>query len=105
MCYNTRMLAVQTSPKYIEKAVQLPNGAWALVVFELVERNGQIVARAVSGKMLSDISAEKEAVLCLPAVKSPVEFIPVVSIFSDLVSNFTRDFSFMTCAVTRAPNL
>jgi hypothetical protein len=98
------MLAIQTRPKYIEKAVKLPNGEWALVVFELVERNGQIVARAVSGKILSDITPEKEAVLCLPAVKSPVEFIPVVSIFSDLVSNFTRDFAFVISQPTRAPS-
>jgi len=94
------MLAIQKSNKYIQKAVQLPNGAWALVVFELVERNGQIIAKAVSGKILSEI----KEVLCLPSVKSPTEFIPVKSIFSNLVLNFVRDFSFVMSQPTRAPS-
>lgn len=99
------MLAIQKQPKYIQKAVQLPNGDWALVVFELIESNGKIIARAVSGKILGDIQAEKEEILYLPSVKSPVEFIPIKSVFSEIVSCFVRDFSFMTCLVARAPNL
>jgi len=98
------MLAIQKSQKYIQKAVQLPNGAWALVVFELVERNGQIVARAVSGKILSEKTV-KEEVLCLPCVKTPVEFIPVLSTFNfiDFI-NFSSDFSFVLSQPTRAPS-
>ena len=49
------MLAIQKQQKYIQKAVQLPNGAWVMVVFELVERDGHIIAHAVSGKLLDDI--------------------------------------------------
>ena len=98
------MLAIQKSKKYIQKAVELPNGAWALVVFELVEQDGKIIARAVSGKILDGAKTEKEEVLCLPCIKSPTEFIPVKSIFSSLVSSFSKDFSFITCQVTRAPN-
>lgn len=97
------MLAIQKQPKYLEKAVQLPNGAWALVVFELVEENGHIIARAVSGKILNE-KIVKEKVLCLPVVKSPTEFIPVKSIFSNIVSNFFRDFSFVMSQPTRAPS-
>jgi hypothetical protein len=74
-----------------------------MVVFELVERNGQIIAKAVSGKLLNEVKAEDE-ILCLPAVKSPIEFIPVKSIFSNLVLNFVRDFSFVMSQPTRAPN-
>ena len=105
LCYNAFMLAIQKSQKYIQKAVQLPNGAWAMVVFELIERNGQIVARAVSGKMLGDIQSEKSEILCLPCVKTLVDFLPIKSIFSDLVSNFSKDFSFIMSQPTRAPSL
>jgi hypothetical protein len=98
------MLAIQKQQKYIQKAIQLPNGEWALVLFELVERNGQIVARAVSGKLLSDIDTNKEEVICLPCTESPAEFIPIKSIFSNLVSNFSKDFSFVMSQPTRAPS-
>ena len=98
------MLSLQTQPKHIQKAVQLPNGAWAMVIFELIERNGQIVARAVSGKMLGDIQAEPAEILCLPCVKTPTDFLPIKSIFSDLVSNFFKDFSFIMSQPTRAPS-
>jgi hypothetical protein len=64
------MLVIQKRNKYIEKAVQLPNGEWALVVFELIEKDGKIIARAVSGKRLSDIEAEQGETLCLPCVKA-----------------------------------
>ena len=97
------MLAIQKQQKYFQKAVQLPNGEWALLVFELVERNGQIIAKAVSGKILGEEIVTEE-ILCLPCVKSPVEFIPIKSVFSNIVLNFVKDFSFMTCLVTRAPN-
>ncbi|OHA46516.1 MAG: hypothetical protein A2541_00210 [Candidatus Taylorbacteria bacterium RIFOXYD2_FULL_36_9] len=97
------MLAIQKQQKYIQKAVQLPNGAWVMVVFELVERDGHIIAHAVSGKLLDDIENKKEEVLCLPDIKSPAEFIPIRSIFSDLVSTFSRDFSFVMSQPTRAP--
>ena len=98
------MLAIQKRPKYFEKVVHLPNGEWAMVVFELIERNGQIIAKAVSGKLLADIQAEQPEILCLPSVKSPVEFIPVRSIFSDFVSIFSKDFSFIMSQPTRAPS-
>ena len=100
------MLAIQKRQKYIQKAVQLPNGAWALVVFELVERNGQIVARSVSGKLLGEQNEQivKEEILCLPCVKIPFDFLPIKSIFSDLVSPFSKDFSFVMSQPTRAPS-
>ena len=93
------MLAIQKQPKYIQKAVQLPNGAWAMVVFELVLRDGQIVARAVSGTVLGE-----QKVLCLPCIKTPADFLPIKSIFLDLVSNFSKDFSFIMSQPTRAPS-
>ena len=98
------MLAIQKQPKYIQKAVQLPNGTWALVVFELIERDGHIIAKAVSGQILGDTKIQKEKILCLPCIKSPVEFIPLKTVFSNLVSNFSRDYSFVMSQPTRAPN-
>ncbi|MEI6190807.1 MAG: hypothetical protein WCP24_00380 [bacterium] len=96
------MLAIQKQPNYLRKTVQLPNGAWALVTFELVELNGKIIARAVSGTLIPDLKKEEE-VLCLPCIKSPAEFVPVKSIFSNLVSTFSKDFSFIMSQPTRAP--
>lgn len=97
------MLAVQKKTQYIQKAVRLPNGAWALVVFELVERDGHIIARAVSGQMLSEATVEAREALCLPSIKSPAEFVPIKSVFSNLVSLFSKDFSFVLSQPTRAP--
>lgn len=98
------MLAIQKRNKYIQKAVQLPNGNWALVVFELVEMNGQVVARPVSGKILADIQFEPEDILCLPCIKSPVHFLPIKSTFYNFVSALEKDFSFVLSQPTRAPS-
>ncbi len=97
------MLSLQTQPKHIQKAVQLPNGSWALVTFELVEINGKLIARAVAGKLLPNIKEENE-VLCLPCIKSPVEFIPVRFFTSEVLHSFLKDFSFITSQPTRAPS-
>jgi hypothetical protein len=98
------MLAIQKQSQFIEKAVQLPNGAWALVVFELVERNGQIVAKAISYKLISDTKTTSEAVLCLPYIKSPADFIPVQFFTSETIHSFLKDFAFITSQPTRAPS-
>ena len=98
------MLAIQKQPKYLEKAVQLPNGAWALVVFELVERDGRIIAKAIRAEAIKQTTTSEDEKCLLPGVVSPIEFIPVKSIFSDFVSTFIKDFSFTSCQVTRAPN-
>jgi len=97
------MLAIQKQPKYLEKAVHLPNGAWALVIFELVEENGHVIARAVSGKILNE-KIVKEKTLCLPVIKSPTEFLPILSTFNfiDFI-NLSTDFSFVMSQPTRAP--
>lgn len=98
------MLALQKQIQYIQKAVQLPNGEWAIVIFELVERNGRIIAKAVSGKILEDLTFKQEKVLCLPCVKSSTQFLPIKSIFSNFVFNFSKDLSFVMSQPTRAPN-
>lgn len=105
ICYNRPMLSIIKQPKYIEKLVTLPTGQVILVTFELIERNGHIIAKAVSGRTVDENKSETEEILCLPCIKSPVEFLPVKSIFSDLLSNFYKDFSFVLSQPTRAPNL
>jgi hypothetical protein len=97
------MLAIQKSNKYIQKAVQLPNGAWALVTFELVELNGKIIARAVAGQLIPEAKEEKE-ILYLPCIKSPKEFIPVRLFTSEILHSFLKDFSFIVSQPTRAPS-
>jgi len=98
------MLAIQKQPKYIQKAVQLPNGAWGLVVFELVEINGHIIAKAVSGKLLADIQTEQSEILCLPCIKSPAYFSPILSTYYFIRDTFSNDFSFVVSQPTRAPS-
>ena len=106
------MLAIQTQPKYIQKTVQLPNGSWALVVFELIEINGKITAKAVCGKLLDEKSTDaksfggaKEEVLALPIYKSPEEFVPFQYSKFDIQYSLPRDLSFIVSQPSRAPNL
>jgi len=97
------MLELKRQPKYIQKTVQLPNGDWALVVFELVEQNGHIIAKAVSGKLIDNTCAEKTDVVCLPCIKSHVEFTPKLSNYNFGLATFLKDFSFVMSQPTRAP--
>ncbi|MFA6226990.1 MAG: hypothetical protein WC631_00680 [Candidatus Paceibacterota bacterium] len=107
------MLALQTQPtkslstswqaKYIRKAVQLPNGSWALVVFELVEVNGKIVAKAVCGKILGEKCFDQEVILALPAYFERETIEPIVSPFFSYISTLVKDLAFITCQQPRAP--
>ena len=99
------MLAIQTQPKYIQKTVQLPNGSWALVVFELVEINGKITAKAVCGKIIGESANCEEVILALPAHFEIDTIAPVVSPFFAKVENILKDLSFIVSQPSRAPNL
>ncbi len=98
------MLAIQKQPRYFSRLMKLPNGAEALVVFMLIERNGHLVAKAVYAEALDVKSVPEEKVCALPGVKSPTEFVPVKSIFGDFVADFSRDYSFVMSQRTRAPS-
>lgn len=98
------MLAIQPQQKYFTKIVTLPNGLKAFVVFELVEHNGQIIAKAISGKII-DKAVPTEEKLCLPCSKVSNIVTSIVSPFFANLEILTRDLSFITCAQTRAPNL
>lgn len=98
------MLAIEKRNKFIQKAVKMPNGEWAMVVFELIERDGRIIAKAIRAEAIKQTTTSEDEKCLLPGIVSPTEFIPVKSIFTDFVSIFTKDFSFTSCQVTRAPN-
>ena len=98
------MLAVQKQIKYFSRIMTRPDGSQVLVVFELIERNEHLVARAVYAEALDADTVPEQKVYALPGVKSPTEFVLVKSIFGHFVSIFSKDFSFMTCSIARAPN-
>jgi len=100
------MLSIQTQPKYIKRAVQLPNGSWALVVFELIEVNGKVTAKAVCGKILGESSVScEEVILSLPAHIDIETVEPIVSPFFSKIENILKDLSFVVSQPSRAPNL
>ena len=102
---NTAISAVG-GPKYIEKEIQLPNGKWALVVFELVEVNGKTIAKAVSGRIIDKkVTLEKEEVLSLPGYFDRQNIEPIQSPFFAEIEIILKDLSFIVTQPARAPNL
>ena len=99
------MLAIQTQPKYVKKTVQLPNGSWALVVFELVEVNGKVTAKAICGKILGNTSVKCDEVIALPIYFESESVPPVVSPFFTKVESILKDLSFVVSQPSRAPNI
>ena len=117
------MLALQKQPachavldvgrsKFIQKKIQLPNGLFALIVFELIEINGKIIAKAVCGKIIeerSDFENLKrsdfgEKILALPIYFERENFKPIISPFFADVLSLVKDLSFIISQPTRAPN-
>lgn len=100
------MLSIQTQPKYIEKEMQLPNGKWVLVVFELVEVNGKTIAKAVSGRIIEKaVTLEKEEILALPVYFDRQNIEPIQSPFFAEIETILKDLSFIVTQPARAPNL
>ncbi len=97
------MLSLQKQPKYVRKTVKLPNGSLALVVFELIELNGKITAKAVYGELLSQEVAKSET-LALPVYFETQHIAPVISPFFSEVKSFLKDLSFVITQPSRAPN-
>jgi hypothetical protein len=109
------MLSLQKRSKFIKKAIQLPNGSWVLVVFELIEVNGKIVAKAVCGKLIEKTTKNgvpyrgkiipQEEFVALPINFEKENFIPITSPFFADVINLLKDLSFVISQPSRAPNL
>lgn len=99
------MLALQTQSKYIKKQVRLPDGTLALVVFELVNINGKITAKAVYGEILNKTKkVENEVILALPVYFEKLNIKPIVSPFFGNVLELVKDLSFVVSQPSRAPN-
>ncbi len=75
----------------------MPNGMEALVYFEIIERNGHLIAKA--------IYAEAIKVYALAAGIISQTILPVKRFFSTFVFNYFKDFSFIVSQPTRAPSL
>ncbi len=100
------MLVIQKQPKYLKKRVQLPNGSWALVVFEL-EGN---TWKAIYGELIETKSdkapnrfATGKEILALPAHFEAQHIAPIISPFFAEVKTLVRDFAFVISQPTRAP--
>ena len=84
--------------------MRLPTGELALVVFELIEINGKVIAKAVYGEILHSSVPAQETMVALPVYFERQNIVPVVSPFFSYVSKLVKDFSFVTSQSTRAPN-
>ena len=98
------MLSLQKQSKFIRKTIQLPNGSWALVVFELIEVNGKILAKAICGKLIQENIVTQEEILALPVFFEKETFKPIVSPFFADFFNVVKDLSFVVTQPTRAPS-
>jgi len=98
------MLSIQKQPKFLRKTMRLPSGELALVVFELIEVNGKVTAKAVYGEILQSAVSVQETIVALPVYVEQQNIVPVVSPFFSYVSKLVKDFSFVTSQSTRAPN-
>lgn len=97
------MLSIQKQPQYIRKTMRLPNGSYALVVFELLEINGKTIAKAVYGKILEAKISQSE-ILALPVYFERQSVKPLASPFFSFIPTILKDLSFITVQSTRAPN-
>ena len=98
------MLALQKQSKYIQRTIKLPNGTLALVVFELVEINGKITAKAVCGKILGRETVSCEEILAFPIYFESQSVKPIISTFFGKVEDILKDLSFVISQPSRAPN-
>ncbi|MFA6341143.1 MAG: hypothetical protein WCX27_02830 [Candidatus Paceibacterota bacterium] len=97
------MLSIQTQQKYIKKQIRLPDGSLALVVFELVNIDGRMTAKAVYGEILSH-TVKKQETVALPVYFDRVLVKPLISPFFSYVSTILKDLSFIVSQPTCAPN-
>jgi len=98
------MLAIQKQPKYFSRFMSLPNGTQAWVVFELIERDGHLVAKAIYAEAIDANKVPEQHIYALPGIKSPVEFIPVQFFPVSTIHSFLKDLSFVISQPTRAPS-
>ncbi len=98
------MLAIRNTAKYFSKVVVLPNGKQALVYFEIVNRGGHLIARAVHAEAYPDQAELGREIIALPGLVSINHIAPVKSFFQEILTPYFKDFSFVTAQPTRAPS-
>lgn len=81
----------------------MPNGVQTLVFFELVEREGHLIAKAVGFRAI-DEEIQKEKVVALPAYFERENITPIVSPFFANVETILKDLAFIVSQPTRAPS-
>jgi hypothetical protein len=96
------MLAIQKQRQFIERTMQLPNGVWAVVVFELLESNGKVTAKAISAEIIEQ-KVEQSEIIALPVFSLIEKITPVISPYFSEIKSFAKDFSFVISQPTRAP--
>ena len=96
------MLAIQRQNKYFSKVMKMPNGREALVYFEIIERNGHLIARAIRLEAIQTVSQSE--ILALPIFSVSEHIAPVKSFYTNYVSPYFKDFSFVMSQPTRAPS-
>lgn len=82
----------------------MPNGAEALVVFELIERNGHIVAKVIYAETIKADTIPTQKVCMLPGEQILSSVIPVKNYFSIFISPYFKDFTFLMSQLARAPS-
>lgn len=98
------MLAIQRQPKYFSKVMVMPNGVEALVYFEIIERNGHLVAKAIYAEAIDVSAVPEQKVCCLAGEVFSADVLPVKSFYTSFVSPYFKDFSFVISQPTRAPS-
>ncbi len=92
------MLTLRTKAQYLKKKIQLPNGEWAFVVFELQGNTW----KAVYGEIIEAKISQSE-ILALPAYFVSQHITPIISPFFSEVKTLVKDLAFVVTQPTRAP--
>ena len=94
------MLSIQKQPRFLKKNVQLPNGEWAFVVFELQGNTW----KAVYGEVI-EAKISRSEILALPVHFATEHITPIVSPFFSEVKSLVKDLAFVISQPSRGPNL
>ena len=97
------MLAIQKQNKRFSKVMMMPNGKPALVFFELVEREGHLIAKALYFEELKP-ELQKTKVVALPVFHESYSIKPLIKSPFSYLTFFAKDLQFFTSQKTRAPS-
>jgi len=97
------MLAIQKQNKHFSKVMTGPNGVPVLVFFELVERNGHLIAKALYFKEI-DSQIQNHQFVALPVSHEIVSIQPLIKSPFSYLTFFAKDLHFFTSQMARAPS-